>query len=253
MSSALKTFGHHACRRNPRPAWPCARGSRRGWAQQLVLEQEVEVLVVALLPPLVVGEGDHLRPELLGHAFARDLDEVAVGVELRVAVVVDLEAPGDHLQGGGHVGLGGVRLVGDLAEPLGAVARGAVLGAADLVGHEDLVDLGGEVDLDAGAGRLDAVGGAVVERDPVGGDAVGIEPLDEEQRLVRRGEAGGALDLADLGLQSGPRRDAWIHGEVGEQVLVVGLVGRVDGDGRDARLEHAWGSPPGPARGPCRS
>ena len=52
------------------------------------------------------------------------------------------------------------------------------------------------------------------------------------------GEPLGALDLADFGLEAGPLRDERVDGDAGEEVFVVRLVGRVDGDRRDPRLEH---------------
>ena len=69
-----------------------------------------------------------------------------------------------------------------------------------------------------------------------------------------------ALSIArtDLGLQPGPRRDTRTDGEVRQQVLVVGLVGRVDGDRRPGRLRLRGASStrvrpaPGPERAQIR-
>ena len=47
------------------------------------------------------------------------------------------------------------------------------------------MDFRSQLDLDSLAGGLDAMGGAVVQRDPVRKNIMGIESLDQEQGLVR--------------------------------------------------------------------
>ena len=54
------------------------------------------------------------------------------------------------------------------------------------VGFEGLVDLGGQFDLNPLTARLKAMGGAVVQGDPVGKDAVGIESLDQKRGILDR-------------------------------------------------------------------
>ena len=189
--------------------------------------------------------GDHLGPQFLGHAFTLNLDEVAVGVQLGIAVIVDFKPPGYHLQGRGHVGFGGGGLVRDLPQPFGAVAGGAVLGAANVVRSERAMDVGGQPHLNTGVACLDAVGGAVIESDPIGEDVAGVEPLDQEQRLRHGGKPLFPLDFPYLGFKSGPGRNAGVNGNIRQQVLIIREMGGVDGDGGDSGLEHGRHFNPG--------
>ena len=99
-----------------------------GLPQKLVFKGQVEFLVVSRFQAFGPGIVDHLGPQRFGRAGIFDLDEVTVGVQNGVAVVVDFQAPGDHLQGSGHIGLGGAGSGRDFPQPVGIVARGAVLG-----------------------------------------------------------------------------------------------------------------------------
>ena len=86
------------------------------------------------------------------------------------------------MQGSGDVCLGGYSFRGDFPQPVRVVAGCAVLGAAHLVGGEACGSRG-QLHLYARVARLDAVGGAVVEGDPVGEDLVGVQALDQESSL----------------------------------------------------------------------
>jgi len=66
-----------------------------------------------------------------------------------------------------------------MPQPVARVARGAVLRPRDLVECDCLVDLRGEPNLDPGVGGLDPVGRAVIQRDPLRRNAVGVEARDQ--------------------------------------------------------------------------
>ena len=53
-----------------------------------------------------------------------------------------------------------------------------MLGAGNPVGGQGIVNVRGQLHLDSRSTGLDAVGGAVVQGDPVGKDTMGVQPLD---------------------------------------------------------------------------
>ncbi len=113
-----------------------------------------------------------------------------------------------------------------------------MLGPRYPVGGQCPVYLGGEFDLDPGLAGLDAVGGAVVEGDPVGEDVVGVEALDEEKGLWHRGKSFLSLDLPHLRLQSRPGGDILGQLYACKEVLFVGKVGGIYGDGGHTGIEQ---------------
>jgi hypothetical protein len=100
------------------------------------------------------------------------------------------------------------------------------------------VDLRCELYLNPLIAGLQTVRGSVVEGDPVGEDPVGVEPANQEQGLLGAGKPGRPLDFPDLGLETGPARDAGVEGQAGQQVLVVRQVRGIDGDRGHSGLEE---------------
>ncbi len=108
--------------------------------QKAVFKRGIEFFEIAAGQAVIPGIDEHLPPYRLIHAFVRFFDKIALSVQNGVAKIIDLNPPGDHLQGSGHIGLGGAGLFGNLAEPVRAVARGAVLGSGYLIGGQLVMD-----------------------------------------------------------------------------------------------------------------
>jgi len=95
---------------------------------------KIQLFVVSALQALGGGVGGHLLPELIHQALALFLHELAVRPELGVSVIIDLKAPGYHLEGRGHVGLGGSGFCRYGLQFFRGVAAGSMLGAGNRVG-----------------------------------------------------------------------------------------------------------------------
>jgi len=61
-----------------------------------------------------------------------------------------------------------------------------MLSAGNIEPGKDIMDLPCQLNLDTLVTGLDAVRRPVVQRNPVGKNTVGIKPLDEKKRLIRR-------------------------------------------------------------------
>jgi hypothetical protein len=153
----------------------------QGLTEEFVFERQVEFFKVAGLEAVGLRIGDHLRPQVFSDPLAFNFYKIALLIEQGVAVVIDLQSSGNHLQGGGHVGLGGPGIVGNLLEAFRAVAGGAVLGAGYVVFGERSMNLPGQIDLNTLCAGLDSMSSAVVQGDPVREDVIGIQPLNEKK------------------------------------------------------------------------
>ena len=149
--SAVEHLGHHLVDEFLDPSGhPLPYGGRLG--KELVLEGQIEVLVVALLPSLAFGIGDHLGPDLFAHAFAPDLGEIAAlhpSERYRSRLLRPPTKPSGERSPRWPWWL---RSFARFTEPFRAVARGAVLGAADLIRGQGIVDLRGKLHLDTRIG-----------------------------------------------------------------------------------------------------
>ena len=111
---------------------------------------------------MLLGIGLHLLPEFLHHSLAGNLDKFPLVIQDGIAKIIDLNAPGNHLQGCGDIGLGGHCLGGNGTETIGIISRGTVLGTGNTISGKRFVDFSGQFHLNPLGGCLNAVGGAII-------------------------------------------------------------------------------------------
>ena len=214
--------------------------------EQAILKRLVQFLVSASGKPLLCRIRDHLFPDLGRNALVRFLDEMARVVELGIAVIVDLDPPGNHLQGRGNVGLGRSGGRGNGLEAFGVIPGRSVLGSGNLVRSEHIMNLRGQIHLNSLTFLFDPMGRSVVQGDPVWIQPLVHKSLDQIQGFFGGGQPFLALDLADLGLVSCPGRNERSKFQIGCQIGLVGEVGGIDGNGGHPGIEKRRDLYPGP-------